>query len=207
MNKDHEINSCENCGSEILDDNAKFCPKCGTSISIEKEESKGGFLDKILDDENVQKFKNSVEGGVEKVKTKYEEEQERSKIKKEEKMKQERIELRKKQERETILIEKKEAKKAFFTAKSDEYVLDAKLADKVYKAYITDGLSRIDKVNGRFLASQTIKMDVLIEQNNEIIRVLKKIAGDEQMDRVCSDCGATISNKSKFCNNCGNQIG
>lgn len=53
--------------------------------------------------------------------------------------------------------------------KSSQYKQEAKLADKVYKSYVTDGISRLDKVNGRFLASQTIKLDILIEQNKQLI--------------------------------------
>ena len=59
--------------------------------------------------------------------------------------------------------------------KGNEYRLEAKLADKVYKSYITDGVSRIDKVNGRFMASQNIKLDMLIEQNNIVIALLEDI--------------------------------
>ena len=60
---------------------------------------------------------------------------------------------------------------------------ESKQADKVYKAFVTDGISRLEKVNGRFLASQLIKLDVLTQQNNQIIQqnteiidLLKKIA-------------------------------
>ena len=67
--------------------------------------------------------------------------------------------------------------------KSSQYKHEAKLADKVYKSFVTDGISRLEKVNGRFLASQTIKLDILIEQNQklieqngEIIRLLKDIS-------------------------------
>ena len=66
--------------------------------------------------------------------------------------------------------------------KISEYSHESHLADKVYKAYITNGISRLDKVNGRFLASQTIKLDILIEQNKQlieqndtIIKLLEKI--------------------------------
>ena len=66
--------------------------------------------------------------------------------------------------------------------KASQYRQEAELADKVYKSYITNGISRLDKVNGRFLASQTIKLDILIEQNkqlieqnNTIINLLEKI--------------------------------
>lgn len=67
--------------------------------------------------------------------------------------------------------------------KTSQYSQEAELADKVYKSYITNGLSRLDKINGRFLASQTIKLDILIEQNkqlidqnNSIIKLLEKIS-------------------------------
>ena len=59
--------------------------------------------------------------------------------------------------------------------KISEYSHEANLADKVYKSYVTNGISRLDKVNGRFLASQTIKLDVLIEQNKELIQQNDKI--------------------------------
>ena len=59
--------------------------------------------------------------------------------------------------------------------KSSQYKQEAKLADKVYKSFITDGFSRLDKVNGRFLASQTIKLDILIEQNQELIAQNREI--------------------------------
>ena len=59
--------------------------------------------------------------------------------------------------------------------KISEYSHEANLADKVYKSYVTHGISRLDKVNGRFLASQTIKLDVLIEQNKQLIQQNDKI--------------------------------
>lgn len=34
--------------------------------------------------------------------------------------------------------------------KTSQYQQEAKLADRVYKSYITGGISRLDKVNGRF---------------------------------------------------------
>lgn len=67
--------------------------------------------------------------------------------------------------------------------KTSQYSQEANLADRVYKSYVTNGISRLDKVNGRFLASQTIKLDILIEQNkqlieqnNTIIKLLEKIS-------------------------------
>ncbi|MGA2677361.1 MAG: hypothetical protein ACLQG5_10475 [Methanobacterium sp.] len=55
------------------------------------------------------------------------------------------------------------------------YKNDVELADLLYKAYVTLGISRLDKVDGRFLASQTIKLDTIIEQNTKIIELLEKI--------------------------------
>lgn len=59
--------------------------------------------------------------------------------------------------------------------KISEYKHEANLADQVYKAYVTNGISRLDKVNGRFLATQTVKLDILIEQNKELISQNRKI--------------------------------
>ncbi len=56
------------------------------------------------------------------------------------------------------------------------YKNDVELADLLYKAYATLGISRLDKIDGRFLASQTIKLDTIIEQNTKIIELLQKIA-------------------------------
>lgn len=61
--------------------------------------------------------------------------------------------------------------------KTTQYKQEAQLADRVYKSYITNGLSRLDKVNGRFLASQTIKLDILIEQNKQLIDQNNTIIG------------------------------
>ena len=38
------------------------------------------------------------------------------------------------------------------------------------------GISRVDKVNGRFMAAQNMKLDLLIEQNTKIIQLLEEIA-------------------------------
>lgn len=97
------------------------------------------------------------------------------------------------------------AKTQFIEKRRDEYITEAKLADEVYKAYVTDGLSRIEKVNGRFLASQSIKTDILIEQNNRIIALLEKILnkGNENLPMAfCSECGTQNNDESKFCINC-----
>lgn len=95
-----------------------------------------------------------------------------------------------KEEREQKYQEKKEKRNKIneeYGFTNDEifmmYHEEAKQADKVYKSFVTDGVSRIEKVNGRFLAAQLIKLDVLnqqnnriIQQNDEIILLLKKIA-------------------------------
>lgn len=59
--------------------------------------------------------------------------------------------------------------------KISEYSHEANLADRVYKSYVTNGISRLDKINGRFLASQTVKLDILIEQNKQLIQQNDKI--------------------------------
>lgn len=64
----------------------------------------------------------------------------------------------------------------YYNNKRNDYLIEAKLADSVYKSYITDGVSRIEKVNGRFMASQNMKLDILIEQNTRIIQLLEEIA-------------------------------
>ncbi|WP_323735869.1 zinc ribbon domain-containing protein [Methanosphaera sp. ISO3-F5] len=64
----------------------------------------------------------------------------------------------------------------YYKNKQQEYSIESKLADKVYDAYVTDGISRIDKVNGRFMAAQNMKLDMIIEQNNKIINLLEQIA-------------------------------
>lgn len=59
--------------------------------------------------------------------------------------------------------------------KKEEYKIEAKLSDIVYKSYITDGVSRLDKINGRFMVAQNIKLDRLIEQNTKIIFLLELV--------------------------------
>ena len=70
----------------------------------------------------------------------------------------------------TVDAEKGSLDTQLVNRKISEYSHESKLADKVYKAYVTNGISRLDKVNGRFLASQTIKLDFLIEQNQQLIK-------------------------------------
>lgn len=69
--------------------------------------------------------------------------------------------------------------------KASQYSHEAELADKVYKSYVTHGVSRLDKVNGRFLASQTIKLDVIIEQNSQLIKQNGKII--ELLEKIISN--------------------
>lgn len=62
-----------------------------------------------------------------------------------------------------------------FKEKTKDYSIEVKYADQLYKAYVNDGISRLDKVNGRFLAAQNLKLDTIIEQNEIIIDLLKKL--------------------------------
>ena len=62
-----------------------------------------------------------------------------------------------------------------FKEKTKDYSIEVKYADQLYKAYVSDGISRIDKVNGRFLAAQNLKLDTIIEQNEIIIELLEKL--------------------------------
>ena len=57
-----------------------------------------------------------------------------------------------------------------------DFVIDSVIADAVYETYITRGIARVNKINGILLASQTMKLDTIIEQNNRIIELLEKIA-------------------------------
>ncbi|AEG18819.1 zinc ribbon domain-containing protein [Methanobacterium paludis] len=101
------------------------------------------------------------------------------------------------------------AKTRFIEERKAEYVTEAKLADEVYKAYVTDGISRLDKVNGRFLASQSVKTDILIEQNNQIIKLLEIIVnkGNNGLPMTfCSECGTQNNNAAKYCEKCGTKI-
>ena len=66
----------------------------------------------------------------------------------------------------------------------DEYKKDLPIAKKIYEAYV-GGLGRLDKVNGNILAISSYKLDeikeqneTLINQNEEIIRLLSKIANE-----------------------------
>lgn len=86
----------------------------------------------------------------------------------------------------TIGIDNLENEKNYFnsTLKNIQYIVDVKkereqdniIIDSEYKYYINAGLSKMDKFHGRFMASQNIKMDTLIEQNEKIIGLLEEIA-------------------------------
>lgn len=60
--------------------------------------------------------------------------------------------------------------------KIKQYQENARKADRLYKAYVTDGVSRLDKINGRFLATQTLMLEKIIEQNNHMIELMEIIA-------------------------------
>lgn len=102
------------------------------------------------------------------------------------------------------------AKTQFIEERRDEYVTEAKLADQVYKAYITDGISRLDKINGRFLASQSIKTDIIIEQNNRVIELLETLVNNLSNNRasmkICPKCGIKINDESQYCQDCGTEL-
>lgn len=117
----------------------------------------------------------------------------------------------------------------YYKNKRKDYLIESKLADGVYKSYITDGISRLEKINGRFMAAQNMKLDLLIEQNNRIIQLLEKIAGERNEDAMdafgvleqfsnnksnsiadenihCPSCNSIVEKNSKFCMNCGEKI-
>ena len=60
--------------------------------------------------------------------------------------------------------------------RTGDYARDLKIAEELYQIYDKNEAVRFDNVNGRLLASQTRKIDLLIEQNNRIIGLLEKIA-------------------------------
>ena len=60
--------------------------------------------------------------------------------------------------------------------RTGDYNRDLRIADELYQIYDKNEAVRFDNVNGRLLASQTRKIDLLIEQNNRIIGLLEKIA-------------------------------
>lgn len=166
---------CTECGSEIPD-NSNVCPNCGANLKIidvpnENSESKlGNFLSNKRDDETelavdlIKPYKKLLKNeigsnGIKELRTEL---------------------IRR------ANIEGLEGARRYFNYtlerinyvenKKPEYRLEAKLADTAYKSYVTDGVSRLEKVNGRFLASQTVKLDMIIEQNNQIINLLEEIA-------------------------------
>lgn len=167
---------CLKCNKEY-DDSYKFCELCGTELSEQKNEEnkETGFLSKVIEKGGELKEKHDNYYEEQRIKN-----AEKRKLKKEK-------EFAKKMENRTAT----EREYGFFYDDISEiYKEDAKKADKVYKAYITGGVSRLEKVNGRFLASQLIKLEVInqqnnriigqnseiIEQNNEIIELLREIA-------------------------------
>ena len=161
--------TCLKCNKEY-DDTHNFCQTCGgelSEVSTEKTNEKG-FFNKVIDKGTELKKRNDAHN-----------QEKREKYAEKRRKKEKKKHAKKMTNRSTT--EKKYD--FFFEDKAEQFKEDAKKADKVYKAYITSGISRIEKVNGRFLASQLIKLDILneqnnqiIEQNNEIIKLLKEIA-------------------------------
>lgn len=72
-------------------------------------------------------------------------------------------------------LEYTQSRLKYYEDKKKDYFIESTLADSIYKSYITDGISRLDKINGRFLAAQNMKLDILIEQNTKIIQLLEEI--------------------------------
>ena len=66
--------------------------------------------------------------------------------------------------------------KALEMVNDKNYKEEAYFADTVYKSFVIDGASRLDKVNGRLLASLNVKLDTVVEQNDRIIELLEIIA-------------------------------
>lgn len=139
---------CLKCNEEY-DDSHNFCQSCGAELSEVKSEEKNekGFFAKM---------------GVKK--REGDDEWEKKKQKKREKWIKE--EMAKKQANRTT-TEKEYG--FYFEDMAQQFKEDAKKADSVYKAYVTSGVSRLEKINGRFLASQLIKLDILNKQNKRII--------------------------------------
>ena len=71
------------------------------------------------------------------------------------------------------LIDMKHKRRYYRTG---DYRMDLRIAEELYQIYDKNEAVRFDNVNGRLLASQTRKIDLLIEQNNRIIGLLEKIA-------------------------------
>ncbi|WP_299522815.1 zinc ribbon domain-containing protein [uncultured Methanobrevibacter sp.] len=132
---------CLNCNEEY-DDSYKFCQNCGTELSEVKGEEKNekGFFTKVIEKGTELKEKNDAYY--------------------EEKRKKKKLANRTTTEKEYDF---------YFEDIVQQFKEDAKKADKVYRAYVTSGISRLEKINGRFLASQLIKLDILNKQNKRII--------------------------------------
>lgn len=145
---------CLNC-NEKYDDSYKFCQNCGAELSEVKGEEKNekGFFTKVIEKGAELKEKNDAYY--------------------EEKRKKKKLANRTTTEKEYGF---------YFDDLAEKYKEDAKKADKVYKAYVTSGLSRIEKINGRFLASHLVKLDILNQQNKHLIEQNDRII--EQNDNI-----------------------
>ena len=187
---------CLNCNEEC-DDSYNFCRTCGAKLPEVKSEEKNekGFFAKIGGknsqnlkeklDENKRKKEEQEERRrrkelefkekLEENKRKREEQKKKKKQEKEEWKRMnidERDELWKKKKQEKKLSNRTTTEKEYdfyFEDMAQQFKEDAKKAERVYKAYVTYGVSRLEKINGRFLASQLIKLDLLNKQNKRII--------------------------------------
>ena len=165
---------CEKCG-KIYD--GGVCPKCGTyNENNNGEETSLITLKRIKENGLINSLKDEKDRKIDERQRKKEEER-KVRYEKEQKYQN------KKDKRDKIHEDYGFTNDEIFKM----YHNEAREADKVYKAFVTDGISRLEKVNGRFLASQLIKLDVLsqqnnriIQQNNEIIELLKEIAGNKR---------------------------
>lgn len=147
---------CNKCGTH-LEENINFCTNCGNAMN--ETNNVLSNVSKYLIKDNIKDLKDFLGGGglrdLEKTLKRIEEESG--------------------PEQATAYFEYTLNRIKYITDRKDEYKIESKLADKVYKSYVTDGISRLEKVNGRFMASQTVKLDMLIEQNTKIIQLLQEI--------------------------------
>ncbi|WP_298521288.1 hypothetical protein [uncultured Methanobrevibacter sp.] len=142
---------CENCGKIYKD--LENCPKCGTSNPhYEEEKDKQDKNKPSIICQNCGKiYKDSEICPNCGTYTIHNEEEIR-------RIKEENKKIKEEREQEYLnKIDKREKINEEYGFTNDEifkiYHDEAKQADKVYRAYVTYGISRIEKVNGRFLAS------------------------------------------------------
>jgi len=190
------------CCLNVIEEGETYCPKCGRHVSeipIPKNEKfdDDSPIEKLINNLKNETIGNSIRSNLEySLRNMYKNGSSIAEIEK--------------YYRETVtkINRERAAKNRFIELRGEEYAREAKLADKVYKAYVTDGISRLDKVNGRFLASLSIKTDVLIEQNNRIIELLAANLKDKNNLPLafCPECGNQNINGTNYCENCGAKI-